>query len=209
MNRCTLAGWAGMLIPLLVLAWVAGCQPQQAPPAGKTVIQREPLKPSPPSAAESETEMQIVSPAFEYGQPLPDKYAREHQNLSPPLKWTGVPEGAVELALICDDPDAPMGIWTHWLIWGISPDLTELPEGVIKKPIIESFGPAHQGRNDFGDIGYGGPMPPRGTTHRYFFRLYALSAPLGLAWGAKAAEVHAALEGKVLAQAETMATYSR
>jgi len=153
--------------------------------------------------------MEITSEAFAQGERLPDTYAREYQDISPPLKWSGVPEQAVALALICDDPDAPMGTWTHWLIWGLSADRVELPEGIEPKPTLPDLDSAKQGTNDFGDIGYGGPQPPRGTTHRYFFRLYALSEPLALNPGAKAREVRAALEGKILAQAETMATYSR
>ncbi len=153
--------------------------------------------------------MEITSNAFAQGERLPDKYAREHQDLSPPLKWSGVPEQAVELVLICDDPDAPMGTWTHWLIWGLSPDRPELPEGVAPKATLPNLDGAKQGTNDFGEIGYGGPQPPRGKAHRYFFRLYALREPLALNPGAKAREVRAALESKVISRAETMATYSR
>lgn len=153
--------------------------------------------------------MEITSEAFAQGERLPDTYAREHQDLSPPLKWSSVPEQAVTLALICDDPDAPIGTWTHWLVWGLSAERTALPEGVEPKPTLPNLDGARQGTNDFGDIGYGGPRPPRGETHRYFFRLYALSKPLALHPGANDSEVHAALEGKILAQAETMATYSR
>jgi len=130
--------------------------------------------------------MEITSEAFAQGERLPDKYAREHQDLSPPLKWSGVPEQAVALALICDDPDAPVGTWTHWLLWGLSPDRTELPEGVEAAQTLPELDGAKQGTNDF-----------------------ALSEPLALRPGAKASEVHAALEGKVLAKAEIMATYSR
>jgi len=153
--------------------------------------------------------MEITSEAFAQGERLPDTYAREHRNLSPPLKWSGVPEQAVALALICDDPDAPMGTWTHWLLWGLSPDRTELPEGVEASQILSDLDGARQSTNDSGDIGYGGPRPPRGETHRYFFRLYALREALALRPGAKASEVHAALEVKVITRAETMATYSR
>jgi len=153
--------------------------------------------------------MELASQAFNEGQRLPDQYAREHENLSPPLQWSGVPDDAVELALVCEDPDAPRGTWTHWLIWGLPPARSELPAGVETKQALPNLDGAMQGTNDFGDIGYGGPQPPRATTHRYFFRLYALREPLALSPGAKPSEVHAALEGKVLAKAETMATYSR
>ncbi len=199
----------------LVLLGLVGCRPGEGPPsdtaprvdrpAPKPAVER----PAPTGAEQGEIEMQIVSEAFDYGQPLPDKYAHEHENLSPALKWTGVPEDAVELALICDDPDAPRGTFTHWLIWGLSAERTTLPEGVEPKPTLPNLDGAKQGTNDFGDIGHGGPQPPRGTTHRYFFRLYALRAKLELPAGAGSRQVRAALEGKVLAEAETMATYSR
>jgi len=153
--------------------------------------------------------MEITSEAFAQGERLPDTYAREYQDISPPLEWSGVPEQAVELAVICDDPDAPMGTWTHWLIWGLSADRAELPEGVAPKRTLPDLDGAKQGTNDSGDIGYSGPRPPRGETHRYFFRLYALSEPLALSPGVNDSAVHAALEGKILAKAEIVATYSR
>jgi len=211
-TRAAFARIAALLFVLLVVGGIAGCRPEQKAPPTQPPVAKKP----PPSqtGAQSEEErgtitMEITSEAFAPGERLPDKYAREHQDLSPPLQWSGVPEQAVELAVICDDPDAPRGTWTHWLIWGLSPDRTELPEGVAPKPILPDLDGAKQGTNDFGEIGYGGPQPPRGKTHRYFFRLYALGEHLELSPGAKAREVHAALEGKVLAKAETIATYSR
>ena len=152
--------------------------------------------------------MKLLCDEIGYGQPLRNRWAKQHKNLSPPLKWSGAPKGTVEFALICDDPDASGGVWTHWLIWGLPATATELPQGVAKTETVASLGGVRQGRNDSGNLGYDGPQPPSGT-HRYFFRLYALSAPLGLAPGASAQEVRAALEGKVLAAAETMGTYSR
>ena len=210
-RRTALLYPAALLFLALAAVVITGCRPErQAAPTQPTMIKKSlPQPPTQPGEGEGETAMEITSEAFAQGERLPDKYAREHQDLSPPLKWSGVPEQAVALALICDDPDAPVGTWTHWLLWGLSPDRTELPEGVEAAQTLPELDGAKQGTNDFGDIGYGGPQPPRGTTHRYFFRLYALSEPLALRPGAKASEVHAALEGKVLAKAEIMATYSR
>jgi len=211
-SRATFAYLSVLLFVALAAVAIIGCRPEpKAPSAPPPVAKQPPSRQSPMQFGEEggEIAMEITSKAFAQGERLPDTYAREHQDLSPPLQWSGVPEQAVELALICDDPDAPMGTWTHWLIWGLSADRIELPEGVEPKPTPPDLDGAQQGTNDSGDIGYGGPRPPRGTTHRYFFRLYALSEPLALHRGAKASEVRAALESKVLARAETMATYSR
>ncbi len=205
MSRDILAHCIGLLSLLLTLVGVLGCQPEPEPPSAGIVVESE--RPALTGTEEGEAEMKIFSEAFEQGQSLPDRYARKYDNLSPPLTWAGLPEGTVELALICDDPDAPVGVWTHWLIWGISPERTELPEGVPTEPMVATLGDLRQGRNDFGASGYDGPQPPSGT-HRYFFRLYALGEKLDLAPGADAKQVHAALEGKVLAQAEIMATYA-
>ena len=212
MSRTTFFYLAALLFAALVAVAIVSCRHKPEAPSAQPPLVSKPLPTQPampPTEEESEAAMEITSQAFTNGDRLPDKYAREHQDLSPPLKWSGVPEQAVELVLICDDPDAPMGTWTHWLIWGLSPDRAELPEGVVPKPILPDLDGAKQGTNDFGEIGYGGPQPPRGKTHRYFFRLYALGEHLELSPGAKAREVHAALEGKVLAKAETIATYSR
>lgn len=213
MNKVTLTHLAGLVILSLGLVLIMGCQPQKPSALEGTVTEVKPTPaPSgrpglPTDTEESEVEMQITSEAFADNQPLPDKYARKHEDLSPPLRWSGVPEQAEELALICEDPDAPMGTWTHWLVWGIHPERTELPEGVEKSEVVASLEGAKQGTNDSGEIGYGGPQPPSGT-HRYFFRLYALSESLDLPAGAKADQVRAALKGKIVAEAETMGTYS-
>ena len=214
MNRYKLAHFVVVVVLSFAVVGVVGCRLREqsssevavshgTPPPRPSVEQSASI-----TAEESETKMQIGSDVFEHGQPLPDKYAHKHENLSPPLKWSGVPEGAVELALVCDDPDAPVGTFTHWLIWGLSPQRTELPEGGAKTETVANLENAVQGTNDFGEIGYDGPQPPSGT-HRYFFRLYALGEKLELAPGAGVKQVRAALEGKVLAKAETMATYSR
>jgi hypothetical protein len=155
--------------------------------------------------------MKLTSPDFNNGESLPDKHAFDFDNLSPTLTWTGIPDGTKELALICDDPDAPMGTWVHWVIYGLptSIDVKQLSRGVPKGPSLENPPGAKQGKNGFGNTGYDGPRPPRGPVHRYFFHLFALREPVNLAPGATAAQLRKAMEGKILAQAEIVGTYSR
>ena len=120
------------------------------------------------------------------------------------FEWRDVPLGAKSLALICDDPDAPMGTW---VLYDIPPTVTELPEGVPATEILPSG--AKQGINDFRRIGYGGPCPPRDGPHRYFFKLYALDAELGFEPGATKKELVRAMEGHILAEGRLMGTYER
>ncbi len=150
--------------------------------------------------------MELTSPAFATGQPIPAVHGCDGADASPPLAWRDVPDAAQALALIVDDLDAPRGSWLHWAIWNLPPRPDRLAGGV--PPDEEPAGRARQGVNDFGKPGWGGPCPPSGT-HRYVFRLYALDAPLALAAGAARAELEAALQGHVLAQAELIGTYRR
>jgi Raf kinase inhibitor-like YbhB/YbcL family protein len=146
----------------------------------------------------------VTSPAFATGEPIPRKHAYrpEGQNISPALRWAGVPEGAKELALLCDDPDAPMAEpWVHWMLYGIPATAAGLDER-------ERKGVA--GENSWEEGGYGGPFPPKGHgIHHYHFKLYALDAPLGLKPGATKAELLKAMKGHILAQGELVGTYSR
>ena len=152
--------------------------------------------------------MEISSPAFRHGEAIPRKYTCDGDDVSPPLAISGVPPEAKALALLMEDPDAPIGVFTHWILYDMQPSLKELPEAVPKRPEVAGLG--LQGVNDFGRVGYGGPCPPRGHgPHRYFFRLYALSAPLGLGPKASRGDFLKVLQGKVLAQAEYMGTYRR
>lgn len=152
--------------------------------------------------------MELSSPAFKYGEVIPRKYTCDGEDVSPPLVISGVPQEAKALALIMEDPDAPIGLFTHWVLYEIPPTVKELPEGVPKRPEVPGLG--LQGVNDFGRVGYGGPCPPRGHgPHRYFFKLYALSAPLGLGPRASRKNVLDAMQGKILAQAEYMGIYKR
>ena len=153
-------------------------------------------------------EWQLSSAAFANGERIPAKYSRsDGEDLSPPLQWTAPPQGTVELVLICDDPDAPRGTWNHWIVYGLSAEVTSLPEGLAKGATITE--PAlKQGSTSFGETGYGGPAPPSGT-HRYQFTLYALNAATDLEPGASKQQVLAAMEGKIIAQTMLEGTYSR
>jgi len=152
---------------------------------------------------------QIKSSAFKNGERIPKKYTCEGEDVSPPVEWSGAPEGTKSFVLIVDDPDAPIGTFNHWVIYDIPASKNSLPEGVQKKPEIE--GGIKQGRNDFGKVGWGGPCPPPGHgTHRYFFKIKAISQEtLKLPPGASKSEVLKAIDGKVLGEAEFFGTYSR
>jgi len=148
----------------------------------------------------------LQSSAFQNGGSIPKKFTCEAADVSPELTWSGAPEKAQSFALIADDPDAPMGTWVHWVIYDLPANTAELPEGVPKQ---EQAASGAQGKNSSGKIGYGGPCPPPGKPHRYFFKLYALDSKLNLKPGARKPEVEAAMKGHVLAQAELMGKYGR
>ena len=124
----------------------------------------------------------LKTTAFTDGGGISKKYTCDGADVSPALNWNNAPEGTRSFALIADDPDAPVGTWTHWIIWNIPASSTALPESVPK--VGDSNDGARQGRNDFKRIGYGGPLPPPGKPHRYFFKLYALDAKLDVQAGA-------------------------
>ena len=149
--------------------------------------------------------LQVTSTAFAEGQPIPAKHVGTAENLSPALQWSGVPSAAKSLALICDDPDAPMGTWVHWVIYDLPPSTSDLPEGEAKSPELPDG--ARQVANDFGRIGYDGPGPPPGKQHRYFFKLYALDSKPELKSGATKKDLVKAMEGHVLAEGQLMGTY--
>lgn len=147
--------------------------------------------------------MELHSPTFGNQEPIPSRHSKEGGNLSPPLEWSGIPDETAELALLCEDLDAPGGTFVHWVLAGIDPALTGLAEGETPAGAVE-------GRNDFDDDGYGGPRPPEGDDpHRYFFTLYAASESLGVSAGASADELRTALQGKDLASATLVGTYQR
>jgi len=149
----------------------------------------------------------ISSSSFSNGGDIPKKFTCEDSDVSPDLRWTDPPAGTQSFALIVDDPDAPAGRWTHWVLFDLPGQATTLAED---RPKIEEIpGGGRQGRNDFRKIGYGGPCPPVGKPHRYFFKLYALDTKLNLKAGVSEAEVEQAMKGHVLAQAELMGKYKR
>lgn len=158
-------------------------------------------------AAYAQDAVELKSSAFASGGAIPRQYSCEGEDYSPPLSWTGVPHSARSLALIVDDPDAPVGTWVHWVVYNLPAELRKLDEKVDKGPTIAGGG--QQGRNDFRRYGYGGPCPPPGPTHHYHFRLYALDASLDLKSGATAAELKKAMEGHVVAGADLVGTYRR
>jgi Raf kinase inhibitor-like YbhB/YbcL family protein len=145
--------------------------------------------------------------AFEEGKPIPSRYTGDGPDVSPPLTWSGVPHETKSLALICDDPDAPHGTWTHWILFNLPPETRELPEGIAQEKSLPDG--SLQGTNGFGNLGYGGPAPPPGKPHRYYFHLYALDSALSLPAGAKREEVLAALTGHIVAQGRLMGKYGR
>jgi hypothetical protein len=151
--------------------------------------------------------LQLATPAFSPGGTIPRKFTCDGQDTSPALSWRGSPAKTQSIALVADDPDAPAGTWVHWVLYDLPADAHELPEGVPKREELPNG--ARQGRNDFRKIGYGGPCPPPGKPHRYFFKLYALDTKLGLKSGATKADVERAMKGHILAQAELIGLYGR
>lgn len=151
--------------------------------------------------------MKLTSSAFEEGQPIPVKFTGDGENISPPLQWSDPPKKTKSFAVICDDPDAPKKIWVHWVLFNIPAEQTELPEGVAKTGTLPDG--AKQGKNDFGKLGYGGPAPPPGKPHRYFFKLYALKEMIDLPAGATKAQLEEAMRTHTLNQTSLLGTYVR
>jgi Raf kinase inhibitor-like YbhB/YbcL family protein len=151
-------------------------------------------------------EIKVISSAFEEGGMIPPVYTCDGHDISPPIEWNGIPEGTKSIALISDDPDAPMGTWVHWVLYNLSADVRELEEGIPADEILPNG--AKQGTTDFGRIGYGGPCPPGGT-HRYFFKVYALDAQPEPAPAATKDQLLTAMKGHILAQGQLMGKYKR
>jgi Raf kinase inhibitor-like YbhB/YbcL family protein len=149
----------------------------------------------------------ISSPDFQNGGDIPKKFTCDGADISPELSWTDAPAGTQGFALIADDPDAPAGTWTHWVIYEIPAHVHKLDQNVPKNEDLPSG--ARQGRNDFRKIGYAGPCPPAGKPHRYFFKLYALDTRLNLKPGTSKAELEKSMQGHTLAKTELMGKYKR
>ena len=150
--------------------------------------------------------MKVISSAFSEGGMIPGKYTCDDINVSPPLEWSQAPKGTKTFALICDDPDAPMGTWVHWVLFNLPAGVNELPENI--PPVEKLPSGAKQGSNDFQKIGYGGPCPPGGT-HRYYFKIFALDEELTIQSGDTKSELLKAMEGHILSEAQLMGRYKR
>ena len=159
----------------------------------------------------------LSSTAFTEGGTIPREFTCDGSDRSPPLQWSGVPQAARSLVLVLDDPDAPMGTWSHWVLYDLDPGVTALEAGVAMAPVVtiepktadqQPRPTLSQGKNDFGKIGYGGPCPPSGA-HRYVFRLYALDQRTALAPGANRSAVFKAIEGHIVAEGHLTVKYAR
>ena len=166
-----------------------------------------PPSPSAQTRDSSPAGFRITSAAFHEGASIPVRFTCKSEDVSPPLAWTAPPHGTRSLALIVEDPDAPGGIWTHWLVFNLPAQVQALSENEPKQAQLPGGG--IQGRNSFGNIGYGGPCPPAGPAHRYLFRLYALDSMLSLKAGASRQEVLAAIKGHVLGHTQLMGRFKR
>lgn len=160
-----------------------------------------------PARDEAPRTLELTSPDFRHGEPIPEGNTCDGADRSPALAWTGVPVETRSFALICDDPDAPRGTWQHWLLYNLPAQACELEAGVPPDPELPSG--ARHGTTDFGRVGYGGPCPPPGKPHRYFFRLHALDISLNLPPGVSREELDQAMSGHVLAVGTLMGTYQR
>jgi Raf kinase inhibitor-like YbhB/YbcL family protein len=192
----TIKVYGGVLAFLLVgMLLISGCVQNEKP---ETPVSKE----SPDISKEGENmgiqNIKVSSSAFESNSTIPTRYTCKGKNVNPPLEFQGIPEEAESLAFIVDDPDAPTGTFTHWIVWNIEP-VAKIEEDSI---------PGVEGRNDFRKIGYGGPCPPSGT-HRYFFRVYALDRQLELKAGAGRKELEGEMIGHIIAEGDLMGKSSK
>ena len=170
---------------MLVLSLVIACSKQELQPAQNTEVA---------------VNMKLTSSAFQHNAQIPSEFTCDGSDLSPPLSISDVPANAKSLVLICDDPDAPVGTWDHWVVFNIPPSTKEISKGTWPQ--------GTPGKNSWGRTGYGGPCPPSGT-HRYFFKLYALNTMLNLPHGSAKKQIEAAMQNHILAKAELIGLYKR
>ena len=185
---------AVVMLAATLAAWPIACSKNDPGSAGKEKIMT----------------FALTSPAFKQDERIPVKFTGEGADVSPALDWGDPPAGTKSFALICDDPDAPMGTWDHWLLWNIPADRKGLPENVARTETVPALGGAAQGNNSWPKIGYNGPMPPKGHgTHHYHFVVYALDTALTLKPGADKKALLAAMKGHVLGQGKLTGVYER
>jgi len=162
-------------------------------------------QPAPATTANDPATIRLSSDAFADGQAIPDKYTCHGQDISPPMQWSGAPSQTKSIALTCEDPDAPSGTFTHWVIFDVPATVAGLSENVSKTAKLPDG--SDQGRNSFGNTGYNGPCPPGGKAHHYIFKVYALDTTVTLDSGASREDLLKAIDGHVLAQGELTGTY--
>lgn len=173
-----------------------------APILGIALLACEPAMPH--------SDLNLTIKAFPNGGRIPAVFTEDGGDISPALEWSGAPAGTQAFALVVDDPDAPVGTWIHWVLYDLPAGTVKLDGNLPRGPAAGTLaGGAKQGKNSWGRLGWNGPAPPRGKPHRYFFRLYALSAPTGLPPGADRAALDRAMRGKILGESEWMGTYGR
>lgn len=197
---------SGTLAVLTLVAGVVlavacgGDSEEEAPPAVET-----------PAGGEDGVTFSLESEAFPSEAAIPSRYTCDGEDVSPGLSWSDVPSGTEAFALILDDPDAPGGTFTHWLLYNVPPDVSSLPEGVPNDadPQVAAGEGTDQGLNDFGNLGYGGPCPPPGPAHRYNFILYALDETVDLDFGASRQQLLDAMRNHILGEARLAGTYAR
>lgn len=153
------------------------------------------------------SKLALISSSFEHDGPISKKYTCDGEDISPELSWEGAPKGTETYALIVDDPDAPGRVFTHWVVYNIPGSVTGFEEGMSAFEIVKAG--ASQGKNDFGQTGYGGPCPPPGKAHHYHFRLYAIDGILDIPSGLSKSTVLNAMKGHVLAETEIVGLYKR
>jgi Raf kinase inhibitor-like YbhB/YbcL family protein len=203
-SKAQLALQASLIICVAPLVW-----PAESPHAysASLAAQIEGQSSATNKSGESSMSFNLESAAFKSGEDIPKKFTCEGADVSPHLKWGDPPAGTKSLALIADDPDAPVGTWVHWVMYDLEPPIKELQEGFPKSEEILGIG--KQGLNDFRRLGYGGPCPPPGKAHRYYFKLYALDTKLNMKPKATKQDVERAMQGHILAQTELMGKYKR
>jgi Raf kinase inhibitor-like YbhB/YbcL family protein len=185
-------------ILLCLLSLLAGCN-KNSPPS--------PSSSPPPKESSAAVPLTLTSPSIKEGQRVDARFTCDGEDRSPALSWSDLPKGTQSLTLIMDDPDAPSGTFTHWVLYGVAASRSSLPEGMDKLAEIKDL--ARQGKNDFGKLGYGGPCPPAGKPHHYRFKIFALAAGLSLPPGSDRSALERAMEGKILAQGLLTGTYQR
>ncbi|MEX2016470.1 MAG: YbhB/YbcL family Raf kinase inhibitor-like protein, partial [Candidatus Hydrogenedentales bacterium] len=192
---------------------LAGCAPANNEVEAVAQDAAAPATEAGEASAQEVPDLIVTSEALQAGQPVPVEFTGDGTDVSPPLAWTGAPEGAKTFALVCDDPDAPTPKpWVHWVIYSIPAVVSELPAGIAKQATLtqpEKLQGVKQGKNGWGQVGYRGPAPPPGKPHRYYFTVYALDEALVLGPELTKDELLAAIDGHIMAEGQLMATYQR